>query len=82
MFFKVILCVIILIKYHLRLCSKVIFWFGATNCTKPFFFLGFFLMQVIFFWPGLSTWSGLVVTQQRDNFFLRVISFSLKYVVF
>ena len=80
MFCKVILCVIILIKYHLRLCSKVIFWFGATNCTKPFFFgfFGIFLMQANFFWPGISTWSGRVVTQQRDSFYLRVIFFFFK----
>ena len=44
-------CLILLIKYHLSLCSKVIFWFGATNCTKPYFwiFVGFFMQMKFFF---------------------------------
>ena len=46
-------------------------WSDKLYKTIFFGFFWVFLMQANFFWPGLSTWSGLVVTQQRDNFYLK-----------
>ena len=48
---KVILCVIILKKYHLRLCSKVIFGLERQIVENYFFwiFLGFFYASKFFF---------------------------------